>query len=227
MRLLQTLAFAGLVALPLGAAAQQSAYTTTGVNVRAGPDASYPLVARIAAGTPVTVGGCLQSYTWCDVYTGNVRGWVYASYLAYPYQSSQVPIYAYGPALGLPIITFSIGSYWDNYYRGRPFYGNRNYWYDRPYHAPAPRFAPDWHAPPPPRGPGRYYPQQSNGNYHEHGGNNRPPAYGNNRPPPRGESPQGSNRPPPQGRPEGTRPDGTYRSTPGSRNNASGGEAGG
>jgi uncharacterized protein YraI len=213
MRLLRSLALAGLVAVPLGAAAQ-SAYTTTAVNMRAGPDPTYPLVTRLVPGTPVTVGGCLQSYTWCDVYTGNVRGWVYASYLSYAYQSSAVPIYSYGPALGLPIITFSIGSYWDNYYRGRPFYGNRNYWYNRPYHAPGPRFANDWHAPPPPRGPSHYYPQQANGNHGHDGGNNRPPPYA-------------GNRPPPQGHPEGSRPDGTYRSTPGTRNNAAGGEAGG
>ena len=172
MRLLRFLALAGFIAVPLGAAAQ-SAYTTTAVNMRAGPDPTYPLVTRLAPGTPLTVGGCLQSYTWCDVYTGNVRGWVYASYLTYPYQSGAVPIYSYGPALGLPIITFSIGSYWDNYYRGRPFYGNRNYWYNHPYHAPGPRFAHDWHAPPPPRGPSHYYPQQAHDNHGHDGGNYR------------------------------------------------------
>ena len=104
---------------------------------------------------------------------------------SYPYQSSVVPIYSYGPALGLPIITFSIGSYWDNYYRGRPFYGNRNYWYHRPYHPPAPRFANDWHAAAaaartlallPADGPMATTAAD--------GGNNRPPPYAGNRPPP-------------------------------------------
>jgi uncharacterized protein YraI len=251
MRFLRNLALVALIGVPHAAAAQygsvqyggvqygampygqpgQYAYTTRDVNMRAGPDSSYPLVARLPAGVNLAVGGCLQSYTWCDVYTNDVRGWVYASYLAYPYQSSEVPIYSFGPALGLPIISFSIGSYWDDYYRGRPFYSNRNYWYGRPWHSPPPRFHSDWRAPPPPpphRPPGYRPPPgggyQSGGDYHRppHGSSGdgyRPPPGNNNRPPPSG------NRPPPQ-RPD-TRPDGTYRDTHPNRNNASGGEAGG
>ncbi|HXU52073.1 MAG TPA: SH3 domain-containing protein [Casimicrobiaceae bacterium] len=247
MRFLRNLALIALLGVPLAAAAQygsvqygampygqpgQYAYTTRDVNMRAGPDPSYPLVARLPAGVNLAVGGCLQSYTWCDVYTNDVRGWVYASYLAYPYQSSEVPIYSFGPALGLPIISFSIGSYWDNYYRGRPFYSNRNYWYGRPYRAPPPRFHSDWRAPspPPPHRPPGYRPPpgggyQSGGDYHRpprgsSADGYRPPHGNNDRPPP------SSSRPPPQQRPD-TRPDGTYRDTHPNRNNASGGEAGG
>jgi uncharacterized protein YraI len=246
MRFVRHLALAALVALPLAAAAQygpvpgapgQYAYVTRDVNMRAGPDSSYPLVARLSSGTSVAVGGCLQSYTWCDVYTNDVRGWVYASYLAYPYQSSEVPIYSYGPALGLPIITFSIGSYWDNYYRGRPFYSNRSYWYGRHWTPPPPRFNPGWRPPPPPpyHRPPNYRPPPQGG-YRPPGGDYRPPSGpppGNgyrppsdHRPPPNNNRPPpNNNRPPPQ-RPD-TRPDGTYRDTHPGRNNASGGEAGG
>jgi uncharacterized protein YraI len=242
MRFVRHLALVALLAVPLAAGAQygpapvgsgQYAYVTRDVNMRAGPDPSYPLVARLPAGTSVAVGGCLQSYTWCDVYTNDVRGWVYASYLAYPYQSSEVPIYSYGPALGLPIITFSIGSYWDNYYRGWPFYSNRSYWYGHPWRAPPPRFHSGWRPPPPPPShrppgyrpppPGGYRPQPEGG-YHPPGNGHRPPP-GDYRPPSNNRPPPGNNRPPPQ-RPD-TRPDGTYRDTHPGRNNASGGEAGG
>jgi len=135
-----------MLILPLGVAAQE-AITTRAVSVRAGPDSTYPLVATFAPGTSVSVGGCIAAYTWCDVYAGDVRGFVYSSYLNYPYQSYQVPIYAYGPALGLPIIAFSLGDYWDHYYRGRPFYGRRSYWAGRPWHEPPSRFGRDWHPP--------------------------------------------------------------------------------
>jgi hypothetical protein len=52
-------------------------------------------------------------------------------YLTYSYQGARVPFYDYAPSFGIPIITFSIGSYWDRYYRGRPWYGRRDYWVNR------------------------------------------------------------------------------------------------
>ena len=76
--------------------------------------------------------GCIDDYSWCDVVFGANRGWIYAGSLAYPYQSGRVPILGYGAIIGLPIITFSIGNYWDSYYRGRPWYRNRSYWVNRP-----------------------------------------------------------------------------------------------
>jgi uncharacterized protein YraI len=113
----------------------QEAYTTKAVNLRAGPARDYPLVAQLAAGTPVTVAGCVSDYLWCDVIYGDVRGWAYAQSLQYAYQNRQVPIYGYGAAIGLPIVAFSVLSYWDNYYRDRPFYRDRPRWENRPYRA--------------------------------------------------------------------------------------------
>lgn len=233
MRTLYKFVAALMVAIPLVAAAQ-TAYVTRNVNVRAGPDSSYPLVATLRAGTPVSVGGCIASYTWCDVYTGDLRGFVYASYLTYPYQSNQVPIYSYGPALGLPLITFSLGTYWDDYYRGRPFYDKRSYWATRPYHAPPPRFSNNWH-PPAYHGNGHHsngndYRSQGNNyhsqgnNYHPSGNNNRPPQHdGQNRPPPHQDD---HNRPPQQHQGGQNRPSHDQGYVP-RGNDASGGEAGG
>ena len=117
--------------LPAAALAQE-AYTNRTANVRAGPDRSYPVVAQLPPGAGLQVMGCIDDYSWCDVVFGDNRGWVYAGSLVYPYQSGRVPILGYGAVIGLPIITFSIGSYWDRYYRGRPWYRNRSYWVNRP-----------------------------------------------------------------------------------------------
>jgi len=109
-------------------ASAQLAYTTRSVNVRAGPDTSYPPVAVLAPGAPVQVMGCLNDWSWCDVVFGDNRGWSYAPYLNYDYQGARVPFYSYAPAFGIPIVTFAVGPYWDRYYRGRSFYGRRDYW---------------------------------------------------------------------------------------------------
>ncbi len=147
MRKLLTVGLASvLLAIPFATSAQD-AFTTRSVNVRAGPDTSYPAVATLGGGAPVQVMGCLDDWSWCDVGFEDNRGWVYAPYLSYVYQGARVPFYTYAPSFGIPIIGFSIGSYWDRYYRGRSWYGRRDYWERRePRHArpsgPPPRSTP-------------------------------------------------------------------------------------
>jgi uncharacterized protein YraI len=138
----------GLV-LPAASSAEM-AYTTKSVSLRAGPSREFPRVARIPAGVPVEVNGCVEDWTWCDVTLGFDRGWVYAGNLEYPYQDRRVVILDNGPSIGFPIVTFSVGPYWDTYYRGRPWYSRRSYWSHRsPHH---------WVRPSAPRPPG-YRPQ--------------------------------------------------------------------
>jgi uncharacterized protein YraI len=128
MRKLMTLGLACLlVAIPFATSAQE-AFTSRSVNVRAGPDTSYPAVATLGGGAPVEVMGCLDDWSWCDVVFGYNRGWVYAPYLTYVYQGARVPFYTYAPSFGIPIVAFSLGSYWDRYYRGQSWYGRRDYW---------------------------------------------------------------------------------------------------
>src|SRR5690349_3688319 len=128
--------------VPLAATANP-AVTTQGANMRAGPDASYPQVGYLGPGYNVEVVGCVEGWQWCDVIAGPNRGWVYSGYLSYAYYDRPTLISYGGPMLGIPLIAFSIGNYWDNYYRGRPFWNNRAYWYN---HRVA--SAPQWHAPP-------------------------------------------------------------------------------
>lgn len=125
-----------------GIASAQNAYTSRPINVRAGPDREYPLVAQLGPGAPLDVHGCLSDWSWCDVSFDDSRGWIYAGGLSFVYQGERVPLYSYAPRLGLPIITFSLGAYWNQYYRGRPWYSQRDTWAHR-------------HLPPHMRPPGR------------------------------------------------------------------------
>lgn len=120
-----------LLLAAVGVASAQDAYTSRPMNVRAGPNRDYPMVAQLDAGAPLDVHGCLNDWSWCDVSSDDTRGWIYAGGVSFVYQGGRVPLYSYGPRLGLPIITFSLMTYWGDYYRTRPWYGQRNDWAHR------------------------------------------------------------------------------------------------
>lgn len=172
--------YAGLLMLPGVALAQSQAYTNGPVNLRAGPARDYPLVSQLPGGVPVTVMGCISGYSWCDVALPNLRGWVYAGRLSYPYQGNNVPILNYGPTIGLPIVTFAIGSYWGSYYRNRPWYGERDRWAHRPPPRPRPQPSrPDYRPRPPGHGgPGPARPPGRPGDHTRPGGPPRNNAFG-------------------------------------------------
>lgn len=205
-------AAAGLLALPAVASAQSQAYTNSSVNVRAGPARDYPVVTQLPGGVPVTVMGCISGYQWCDVAAPNLRGWVYAGRLSYPYQGSNVPVMSYGTVIGLPIVTFSIGTYWGNYYRGRPWYNQRSRWANHP---PPPPPRPGAGRPPggrPPGGPppGNVGGRPPHGNVGGRPPGNRPPGNAGGRPPgnaggrpPGGQPPGNAGGRPPGGQPPG------------------------
>lgn len=178
-----------------------SGVVTTYVDLYAGPDAGYPTIAQVAPGTPVAIQGCIEGWGWCDVITMGIRGWVPGTYVQYTYQSQPVYVADYGARIGIPIVAFSIGLYWGNYYRDRPFYRNRDYWYHRPYAPRPPPRPPGWHPgyrPPPPGHrppPPDHRPPPPSGHRPPPGNNRPPPPPGNNRPPPG----HGGNRPPPSG----------------------------
>uniref|UniRef100_UPI0004802253 SH3 domain-containing protein n=1 Tax=Paraburkholderia oxyphila TaxID=614212 RepID=UPI0004802253 len=194
-------ALAGLAAVSATPAlAQTQAFTNTTVNLYAGPAGDYPVVAQLPGGVSLAVMGCVAGYSWCDVSLPGLRGWVYGAYIAYPYQGARVPLMNYGAAIGLPIVTFTLGAYWGSYYRDRPWYGNQSRWYRHPGPRPGPPPAirppgrPPAHGPKPPPPGGHHGNRPGGGNGHDHRPPNqgaRPPGQGGARPPG-----QGGGRPP-------------------------------
>jgi len=144
-------ASACLMALSGAAFAQSEAYTSQPVDVYAGPASDYPVVAEVPPGAELAVNGCVSDYSWCDVSTSEFRGWVYGGYLNYPYEGSEVPIMTYGVQIGVPVVAFSIGNYWDRYYHDRPWYHDRDRWANHPppHGGPAPHGGPPPHGEPP------------------------------------------------------------------------------
>jgi uncharacterized protein YraI len=63
------------------AAAETEGFPTTDVNLRAGPDTTYPIIDLIPAGDSLTIIGCLSDWSWCDVAWYGIRGWVTADYI--------------------------------------------------------------------------------------------------------------------------------------------------
>lgn len=106
----------------------QNAYTTEYVNLRAGPGLEYPIVFAVQPGQPIDSNGCLSDWSWCDVSVDGYRGWMAGEFISYAYGGSYVPLYTYGPRYGVPIISFNFVTYWDRWYRDRPWYHDRDYW---------------------------------------------------------------------------------------------------
>jgi uncharacterized protein YraI len=135
-----------------------SAYVGINLVLRAGPDIGYPRVMMVPAGSYLEVYGCVSDYTWCDVGIDGSRGWVAATYLQYYYGDNWVYMPAYAPRIGVPIVTFVLGTYWGNHYRHTSWYRERDRWQRmQPRHRPAPHRTPSFHprVPPPARPPAR------------------------------------------------------------------------
>ena len=118
----------GLLGVNQPAQAQVPAYTLPQANLRAGPSRDFPLISLIPPGQPVELYGCVGGYGWCDVEVAGLRGWLSGQKLQVLYENRRVGLSDYAPRLALPVIAFSIGDYWGQYYQGRPFYGDRERW---------------------------------------------------------------------------------------------------
>lgn len=191
MKLLKALclSLAACAAMPATSHAHEAAYVSADVHLRAGPARDYPAVAILRPGVTISVVGCLSDYAWCDVAVGPDRGWIYGGYIVYPYQGTYVPVITYGPMIGVGIVTFNLGIYWDEYYRARPWYPQRELWIARPYPAPVPY---GYRVPPPK--PGAYP-----------GGGPRPQhrPYAQDKERPQHVQPQGGGKYPPPGHAQG------------------------
>jgi uncharacterized protein YraI len=120
-------AFAGASQVALAA----PGYVSSSVNLRAGPDGNYPVVARLRRGSVVEIQGCIRGWRWCEVQAGPYYGWVSGAYVQAAYRKRRVRIVESGPVLRVPIISFNVESYWDEHYRDRSFYRDRDRWRGR------------------------------------------------------------------------------------------------
>ncbi len=108
-----------------GSALAQEAFATTDLNMRAGPGPEYPVVDFIATNEPVTIHGCTGGGNWCDVTAGGARGWAYSEYLAYETAGNAVILPQAPAEYAVPTVTYQTETYWDDHYRDRPFYSER------------------------------------------------------------------------------------------------------
>ncbi len=128
------------------AAHAQYGFTLRDVNVRAGPDRDFPLVAWLPVGTVVLLGGCIDGWRWCEVRWDDQRGFVYAGFLGYPYEGGYVVVRDAGPYLGLALVPFVLETYWGAWYVTRPWYHHRRAWAAHPM-PPPPPWRPPAHPP--------------------------------------------------------------------------------
>jgi uncharacterized protein YraI len=123
---------------PLCASAAEG-FVVADISLQAGPDTQYPTIEELYAGTNVEIQGCLQGWIWCDVIASNGdRGWVPGTFIEETYNNQRVVVIDYGARIGIPVVSFSIGTYWDHYYHSRPFYAERQQWETRAIRVRAP-----------------------------------------------------------------------------------------
>jgi len=116
-----------VLSAPLAAQAMEG-WVVDDVSLQAGPDPAYPSIIEIQACTPVSIQGCISGWTWCDVVVGADRGWVPGTFLEQDYGGQRVVVIDYGPRIGIPVVGFTLGVYWDQHYHNRPFYAQRQQW---------------------------------------------------------------------------------------------------
>lgn len=131
MKHLRILAFAATAMLASSTwASAQEAFTTGDVNMRAGPGSRYPVVTTIPENREVFIHGCLSNWDWCDVSWRRNRGWVFSDYLEALYRNRRIGFDEYRTFVDIPFVSFGF-TYWDRYYRDRPWFDDWDHWGDR------------------------------------------------------------------------------------------------
>lgn len=139
MRSIITLAALVAATVPLAPAMARTmhGYAVGTTRLYAGPLQDYPSIRYVRRGAVVGVHGCLRDWSWCDVSYGANRGWIAGDSLVVSYRGRRSRV---GQDIGIGVISFAFGSYWDSYYRDRDFYRDRPRWqstYDS-------RYRPEW-----------------------------------------------------------------------------------
>lgn len=102
------------------------AIATVDVYMRAQPHMSAPTVTIVPAYGAVTVYGCHQDRSWCDVAWEQHRGWVAGAYFSTPYQNPWDPGARAFPHRGVPVATYYGAPPWYPYWHYPWAYGG--YW---------------------------------------------------------------------------------------------------
>lgn len=106
MKLALSATVAGLV-LTSTAFAQTTATAWTDLNLRAGPGATYDIIAVIPSAQSVAVDGCLEESNWCRVSFGENNGWAAGDYLT---ATVEAPIVVNRERLAVKTITYEKSS---------------------------------------------------------------------------------------------------------------------
>jgi uncharacterized protein YraI len=106
MKLALSATVAGLV-LTSTAFAQTTATAWTDLNLRAGPGATYDIIAVIPSAQSVAVDGCLEESNWCRVSYGDNNGWAAGDYLT---ATVEAPIVVNRERLAVKTITYEKSS---------------------------------------------------------------------------------------------------------------------
>jgi uncharacterized protein YraI len=114
------------------AAEETRGVTNASVDLLSGPGDTYPSVSHVASGADVRVMGCVDGFAWCDVAWGDQRGWIDGHFLDAIYSERHVNVIDIGRSRGIPVEVFEQKTYWDNYYKDRPFYTEHRYWTTTP-----------------------------------------------------------------------------------------------
>ena len=123
--------FMGLI-VPLSPAKADQALVVTTMNMRSGPHSSLPVVTTLRRNERVELLGCVQNYEWCEVRnSAEDYGWVSSYYLrGVRGNNTYALIDDYGrPYSQTTIIIYRPRQYWDDHYRGRDFYRDRDKWF--------------------------------------------------------------------------------------------------
>jgi uncharacterized protein YraI len=125
-------------------AADIAGYSAVNLNIRSGPSARFPLVGVSGAGSELRIHGCVARYTWCDISASGVRGWASGAHIQFVHEARRVYVPAYAAQVEIPVVTFNLTSYWNDYYRDRDFYAEYDTW--RSYHWENDGLPPGWRA---------------------------------------------------------------------------------
>lgn len=112
-----------------GVAHAADAYLDQARNLRAGPNKNYPIIAQLPGGVGVNVRGCTAEFKWCDVSYRGAQGWVVGSGLTGKVGRTKYVYRTNGQRLGVPVVVFDQRSYWDEHYKDRPWYSEKQYWH--------------------------------------------------------------------------------------------------